>query len=211
MRYFRAANIWLSMEIKHAQFVSSFTQLSKLPEPKLPEVAFIGRSNVGKSSLINKLTGQKGLAKTSQNPGKTQTINHFLIDSRWYLVDLPGYGFAKVSQTMRAKWEKMIKDYLQKRENLFCVMVLVDARLDPQKLDLEFIEWLGENEIPLAIIFTKCDKLGLNKSRMNIKKFETALKQKWETLPPIFESSAETGHGKLPLLQFFSEITAENI
>ncbi len=194
------------MEIKTARFISSFTELAKLPKDDKPELAFIGRSNVGKSSLINMLTGQKKLAKTSGQPGKTQTINHFLINEFWYLVDLPGYGFAKVSKVMREKWQEMIRQYLLKRESLYCVFVLVDSRLDPQKNDLEFITWLGENGIPLAIVFTKCDKLSINKINGNIKKFEKALLKDWESLPPMFRSSAETQYGKDEILGYFAAI-----
>lgn len=194
------------MEIKSARFISSFTELSKLPDDGKPELAVIGRSNVGKSSLINMLTSQKKLAKTSQQPGKTQTINHFLIDENWYLVDLPGYGFAKVSQTQREKWNIMIRQYLSRRESLACVFVLVDSRIEPQKNDLSFIEWLGENGIPLSIIFTKCDKLGQGKVQSNVKKFEKELLKVWEELPPRFLSSAETAQGKSEILTYFASI-----
>lgn len=196
----------LPMEIKSARFISSFTEMSRLPSDGKPELAIIGRSNVGKSSLINMLTGQKKLAKTSQQPGKTQTINHFLINENWYLVDLPGYGFAKVSRTMREKWEKMIRDYLTKRETLQCVFVLVDSRLEPQKNDIDFIQWLGEEGIPLTILFTKCDKLSANKVYNNVKKFEKELLKYWEVLPPMFQSSAENQLGKPEILNYFASI-----
>jgi GTP-binding protein len=194
------------MEIKSARFISSFDDMEKLPQDQRPELAFIGRSNVGKSSLINMLTGQKKLAKTSQSPGKTQTINHFLINEAWYMVDLPGYGFAKVSKVMRAKWKKMIRTYLTEREGLYCVFVLVDGRLEPQQLDLDFIGFLGENHIPLTIIFTKCDKLSINKVTSNILKFEKSLSEQWDELPPMFRSSAENQLGKPELLAYFDEI-----
>jgi GTP-binding protein len=195
-----------AMEIKSATFISSYTQISKLPAGNKPELAFIGRSNVGKSSLLNMLCGQKKLAKTSQTPGKTQTINHFLINDEWYLVDLPGYGFAKVSKAQRESWEKMIRNYLSKRENLVCVFVLVDARLEPQKNDLDFINWLGENQVPLSIIFTKCDKLSKTAVAANISKFEKELLKYWEALPSVFSSSAEKQTGREEILAYFSSI-----
>ena len=210
--FFSASGLILSqiycllMEIKSARFISSFAEMAKLPQDQKPELAFIGRSNVGKSSLINMLTGQKKLAKTSQSPGKTQTINHFLINETWYLVDLPGYGFAKVSKVMRDKWLHMIRTYLTKRESLMCVFVLVDSRLEPQKNDLDFIRFLGENGIPLSIIFTKCDKLSLNKVHSNVKKFEKAMLKEWEELPPMFQSSSENQLGKQEILSYFASI-----
>lgn len=194
------------MEIKDAVFVSSRVKLEELPGNNLPELAFIGRSNVGKSSLINMLTGSKDLAKTSQTPGKTQTINHFLIDNTWHLVDLPGYGFAKVSRSLREKWMHMIRQYLKSRECLFCVFVLVDSRLSPQKIDLEFINWLGENNIPLSIIFTKADKLKAQESEKNINAFKEALLQYWEALPEIFVSSAQNKLGKTEILNYFAKV-----
>ncbi len=194
------------MEIKSARFISSFADMDKLPQDKKPELAVIGRSNVGKSSLINMLCSQKKLAKTSQSPGKTQTINHFMINDRWYLVDLPGYGFAKVSKVMREKWSIMIKTYLTKRESLCCVFVLIDSRIEPQKNDLDFIQMLGENGIPLSIIFTKCDKLSLGKVLSNVRKFEKAMLENWEELPPMFQSSAENKLGKEEILSYFAEI-----
>jgi len=194
------------MEIKSARFISSFADMDKLPQDHKPELAVIGRSNVGKSSLINMLVGQKKLAKTSQSPGKTQTINHFMINDRWYLVDLPGYGFAKVSKTMREKWSLMIKTYLTKRETLCCVFVLIDSRIEPQKKDLEFLQYLGEHGIPLSIIFTKCDKLSLGKVLSNVRKFEKAMLESWEELPPMFQSSAENKLGKEEILSYFAEI-----
>ncbi|MVZ62721.1 ribosome biogenesis GTP-binding protein YihA/YsxC [Sphingobacterium humi] len=183
------------MIVKEAEFICSNTEVAKLPPANLPEYAFIGRSNVGKSSLINAMTGRKGLAKTSQKPGKTQLINHFLINKVWYLVDLPGYGFAQTSKKNRASWEKFIRDYLINRENLQCVFVLIDSRLEPQKIDLDFVYWLGEQGIPFQLIFTKADKQSIVKSDQNIAKFRRALKKWFEELPPFFLTSSETKLG----------------
>lgn len=183
------------MIIKSAEFLCSNTRTDKLPEPNLPEYAFIGRSNVGKSSLINALANKKNLAKTSQTPGKTRLINHFLINENWYLVDLPGYGYAKTSKTNRSDWEKFIRRYLRVRENLQCIFVLVDSRHEPQKLDLDFCHWLGENGIPFLLIFTKADKQSHLKSEQNIDKFKKALLQWFEEVPPIFLTSSETHYG----------------
>ena len=194
------------MIIKTAEFIISNTQVDKMPAPIKPEYAFIGRSNVGKSSLINMLCNKKGLAKTSQNPGKTQVINHFNINDAWYLVDLPGYGYAKVSQTTRKSWEGMIKTYLESRDNLQCVMVLIDSRLEPQKVDLAFIDWLGEKGIPFAIIFTKADKQSKSKTETNVQLFNKTLLQNWEELPAYFISSSEEGRGKEEILSYIDEI-----
>ncbi len=194
------------MDIKSAKFISSYTALEKLPQNGLPELAFIGRSNVGKSSLINMLCAQQKLAKTSSTPGKTQTINHFLIDATWYLVDLPGYGYAKVSKKLRNNWGEMIRQYLKKRETLYCVFVLIDSRVSPQKIDIEFINWLGENDIPFSIVFTKADKLKTNELDTNVIAFKNELLKFWEELPPIFISSAEKKTGKDALLAYFAEI-----
>lgn len=184
----------------------SNTKVSALPAPNMPEYAFIGRSNVGKSSLINMLVNQQGLAKTSQRPGKTQLINHFLINEKWYLVDLPGYGYAKVSKTSREKWEKFIRNYLSKRENLQCVFVLIDSRLSPQKIDLEFCAWLGECFIPFALVYTKADKQSGTKTDQNVAKFNKELLEVFEELPPFFVTSAENGQGKDPFLKYIQEI-----
>lgn len=189
-----------------AQFVISNTDYKKCPKPDRYEFAFIGRSNVGKSSLINMMTSRKSLAKTSGRPGKTQLINHFLIDESWYLVDLPGYGYAKTSKKNRAAWELMIQDYLINRENLQIVFVLIDSRLDPQRIDLEFIQWLGENQIPFALIFTKADKQSINKGHQSIAKFKKVLKKTWEELPMIFLTSAETSLGKAELSEYIEHI-----
>ncbi len=194
------------MIIKSASFVVSNTKVSALPLPNMPEYAFIGRSNVGKSSLINKLVNQSGLAKTSQKPGKTQLINHFLINEKWYIVDLPGYGYARVSKTSREKWEKFIRAYLTKRENLQCVFVLIDSRLEPQKIDLDFCCWLGECGIPFALIYTKADKQSGVKTDQNVSKFHKSLKTWFEEVPPYFITSSESGLGREKVLQFIQQI-----
>lgn len=172
-----------------------------MPPAKWPEYAFIGRSNVGKSSLINMLTGQKSLAKTSGSPGKTQTVNHFLIQKNWYLVDLPGYGYAKVSKTEREKWQLMIRKYLQNRENLMYVFLLIDSRHEPQQVDLDFAVWLGELEIPFVIVFTKGDKLGASGVQKNIAAFRRKMLQWWTEMPPVFQTSAVNKQGRDALLE----------
>lgn len=189
-----------------AEFIISNTDYLKCPKTESPEFAFIGRSNVGKSSLINMMTGRKGLAKTSGTPGKTQLINHFLIDDSWYLVDLPGYGYAKTSKKNRSAWELMIQDYLLNRENLQIVFVLIDSRLAPQRIDVEFIQWLGESGIPLALVFTKADKQSINKSQQSIAKFRKVMKQTWADLPIMFLTSGETGLGKSELSEYIEHI-----
>ena len=194
------------MIIKQADFVSSNTEVNKLPAADKPEYAFIGRSNVGKSSLINAMTGRKYLAKTSQKPGKTQLINHFIINNTWYLVDLPGYGFAQVSKKSRAEWEKFIRQYLRQRENLQCVFVLIDSRHEPQKIDLDFCCWLGQEGIPFMLIFTKADKQSGVKSDQNVAKFRRALKKWFEEIPPNFLTSAETRLGCDKILASIDEI-----
>ena len=194
------------MIIKTAEYLQSEADWRKCPPPNIPEYAFIGRSNVGKSSLINMLTNNKSLAKTSSKPGKTQTINHFLINKNWYLVDLPGYGFAKTSKTNREKWPKMISDYLLFRENLQVVFVLVDARLEPQRIDIDFINTLGENGTPFAIIFTKTDKVSGSKTMSNMQKMKNILSETWEELPLMMQSSAISGAGKEEILNFIEEI-----
>ena len=190
------------MEIKEARFLISNSQIEKCPLPDKPEYAFIGRSNVGKSSLINMLTNKKSLAKISGNPGKTRLINHFIINDDWYLVDLPGYGYAKVPITERLKWEKFIRKYILKRENLYCLFVLIDSRHEPQAVDLEFMEWVGISEIPFSIIFTKTDKLKPDELEKNLKAYQEKMFEKWETMPGYFISSAETGEGKDEILDF---------
>jgi len=175
----------------------------------MPEYAFIGRSNVGKSSLINMLANVKGLAKISGTPGKTQLINHFLVNEAWYLVDLPGYGFAKISQAMRAKWEIMIRDYLLKRSNLVTVFALVDSRIPPMASDLKFIGWLGEKQIPFVILFTKTDKLTKKKTGDNIRAFEKKLTETWEELPPVILTSSENKTGRDEILSYIEKLNSE--
>lgn len=196
------------MIVKTATFISSNTKVDKLPAANLPEYAFIGRSNVGKSSLINALTGNRHLAKTSQTPGKTQLINHFLINGAWYLVDLPGYGFAKASKSSRAVWEKFIRRYLSIRENLQCVFVLIDSRHEPQQNDLDFCRWLGEKGISFLLVFTKADKSSLAKANSNVGKFHQALLQWFEETPPHFLTSAESRLGCEQLLTAIDEINS---
>ena len=194
------------MIIKSATFSISSPNYRKCPQDERPEYAFIGRSNVGKSSLINMLTGVKGLAKTSGRPGKTQLINHFLINNEWYLVDLPGYGYASISKTMREKWEKMIDNYLKFRENLQTVFVLVDIRLEPQAIDIEFINKLGEMGMPFSLIFTKADKIGKNKGAVSVRNFCRKLMETWEDLPPFFVCSSVDGRGKNEVLDYIQQI-----
>ncbi|MBS1501469.1 MAG: YihA family ribosome biogenesis GTP-binding protein [Bacteroidetes bacterium] len=194
------------MIVKSAEFVCSNTQMSKLPPPVKPEYAFIGRSNVGKSSLINMLTGKKGLAKTSQTPGKTQLINHFLINGDWYLVDLPGYGYARISKSKKEDWNKFIRTYLDKRESLQCVMVLIDSRLEPQKIDLEFCNWLGEKGLSFVLVFTKADKQSSLKTDQNIAKFKKALLTTFEAMPGYFVTSSENQTGRDEVLGFIDEV-----
>ncbi|MBP5340829.1 MAG: YihA family ribosome biogenesis GTP-binding protein [Bacteroidales bacterium] len=194
------------MIIKSAQFVVSSPNYRKCPQDGRPEYAFIGRSNVGKSSLINMLTGVKGLAKTSGRPGKTQLINHFLINNEWYLVDLPGYGYARTSRSGREAWDKMMRDYFLHREQLTNTYVLVDSRVEPQRLDLEFIGFLGSNGVPLSIVFTKTDKEKQREVMANIKAFKQALSEQWEELPPMVLTSSLTGYGREALLEQIEQI-----
>ena len=196
------------MKINTAEFIISNSDVSKCPKEPLPEYAFIGRSNVGKSSLINMLTNSRHLAKTSSTPGKTQTINHFIINKTWYLVDLPGYGYANVSKSLREGFGAIIEDYVLKRENLACLFVLIDVRLEPQKNDLSFIEWAGSKGIPLALLFTKVDKLSRNELSKNIARYKKTLLTQWEELPPIIATSSETGAGKDDLLSFIDDAIA---
>ncbi len=198
------------MEIKEARFVMSNTDVSKCPAPDRPEYAFIGRSNVGKSSLINMLTNKKSLAKISGRPGKTRLINHFLIDNYWYLVDLPGYGYAQVPKAERLKWEKFLRKYILQRENLYCLFVLIDSRHPAQKVDLEFMEWLGVSDIPFSIIFTKTDKLRPDELEQNLKAYEEKMFETWETMPGYFISSSEKGVGKEEILNFIEEVNQNN-
>ena len=193
------------MRIKQAEFIISNKDIKKCPKEDMPEYAFIGRSNVGKSSLINMLTERKGLAKVSGKPGKTQLINHFLINKLWYLVDLPGYGYAGVSKTQRYEFAQFIKKYLLKRENLMCLFVLLDSRLKPQSIDLDFMLWLGENGVPFVICFTKQDKLSKKESKENLINYKRELLESWEELPRIFLSSATKNNGKEDILKFIEE------
>jgi GTP-binding protein len=195
------------MKINTAEFVISNADVSKCPKDSLPEYAFIGRSNVGKSSLINMITNHKNLAKTSSKPGKTQLINHFKINNNWFLVDLPGYGYAKVSKKTKDTFQQFITDYFEKREQLVCAFVLIDIRLEAQKIDLEFINYLGESEIPFCLIFTKADKIGKTKVKTQITAYKKQLlANDWEELPPFFVSSSLDGTGKEEILQYIEQI-----
>jgi GTP-binding protein len=194
------------MIIKEAKFVISNTDHKLCPDDGKPEFAFIGRSNVGKSSLINMLTNHKKLAKTSSTPGKTQLINHFIINNEWYLVDLPGYGYAKASKKSRYNWEKFISEYLLHRTSLFNTFVLIDSRLEPQKIDLEFMNWCGEKEIPFSMVFTKIDKLSSSALQKNLTAYKKEMMKYWTDLPPIFTTSSESNFGQEKLLNYIDEI-----
>jgi len=198
------------MKLTSATFVSSFADVAKCPAPDRPEFAFIGRSNVGKSSLINMLVNMRKLAKTSVTPGKTQTINHYLINEKWYLVDLPGYGFASVSKSTREGFGKMIENYVLKRENLYCLFILIDSRLPPQKIDLTFMEWAGSKEVPIALVFTKIDKLKANELQKSLALYKRTLLANWEELPPLFLTSSEKGTGRDELFDFMSSAMTDN-
>ncbi|MCB0395908.1 MAG: YihA family ribosome biogenesis GTP-binding protein [Flavobacteriales bacterium] len=195
--------------IHNVHFVKSSSRVNECPETDLPEFAFIGRSNVGKSSLINMLCDRKDLAKTSSKPGKTKLINHFEVDESWCLVDLPGYGYASVSKKERETWPKMIRNYLLQRENLYALFVLIDIRLKPQPIDLEFIQQLGEGEIPFSIVFTKQDKLKPSEASANVKAFKRAMLENWESLPPIFITSSTKKYGGEELLTYIRGIIEE--
>lgn len=197
------------MDIKNAEFVISAPRVSMCPKDTKPEYAFIGRSNVGKSSLINMLCNNKKLAKTSATPGKTLLINHFIINKEWYLVDLPGYGFAKRSKTEIAKLEQMINGYILQREQLVNVFVLIDIRLEAQKIDLEFINWLGASSVPFAIVFTKADKLTRAKAQANVEAYKKVLSETWEELPSMFVTSSEKKTGRDEVLDYIEEINKE--
>ncbi|MBI1286836.1 MAG: YihA family ribosome biogenesis GTP-binding protein [Flavobacteriales bacterium] len=199
----------MSVVIKDVSFVMSNSDVRKCPKPDRPEYAFIGRSNVGKSSLINMLMQRKNLAKTSSTPGKTQLINHFLVDDVWYLVDLPGYGFAKVPKAHRQKFEKMISDYILQRENLVNVFVLVDSRHSPQTIDLEFMEWLGMSQIPFSIVFTKLDKLKPKEVEAKIKAYQDKMLETWDELPHQFLTSAEKFDGREELLEYVNQLNSD--
>ena len=194
------------MEIKSAEFVISNTDVKKCPAGNFPEYAFIGRSNVGKSSLINMLTGKKGLAMTSQKPGKTLRINHFIINNNWFLVDLPGYGFAQRGKEGRQNIQRIIEDYILEREQLTNLFVLIDCRHEAQKIDLEFMEWLGENGVPFSIIFTKIDKISKGRLQENLKAYQEKLLETWEELPPILLSSSEKKDGREEILDYIDTI-----
>ncbi len=196
------------MVIKSAEFVKSSGKWQECPEPKIPEYAFIGRSNVGKSSLINAMMNRKDLAKTSQTPGKTQLINHFFINEEWYLTDLPGYGYAKVSKVQRKDFEKLITNYILNRKNLVNLFVLIDVRHTPQKIDIEFIEWCGESGIPFSIVFTKADKLKPNAALKNLEDYKNELLKTWEGLPEIYLTSAEKKEGTEEILNFIEKTNA---
>lgn len=193
------------MVIKTTEFVKSSGKWQECPEPNLPEYAFIGRSNVGKSSLINAMMNHKDLAKTSQTPGKTQLINHFLINENWYLTDLPGYGYARVSKSMRKDFEKINTNYILNRQNLVNLFVLVDSRHSPQQIDIEFIEWCGESGIPFSIVFTKADKLKPNTANANVENYRNELLKSWEELPDMYVTSAEKKIGGDEILEFITK------
>lgn len=194
------------MIIKEAKFIQSNTDVNKCPNTNFPEYAFIGRSNVGKSSLINALTGRKSLAMTSSKPGKTMLINHFLINNEWYIVDLPGYGYAQRGKESRVQFKKMIENYILDREQMTNLFVLVDSRHSPQKIDLEFIEWLGENGVPFSLVFTKLDKMGVDVGRRNMEAYKKELKKQWDELPPIFATSSVDNRGREELLDYIEEM-----
>ena len=197
------------MIIKDAHFISSNSKIDKLPKDNLPEYAFIGRSNVGKSSLINALVQRKGLAKTSATPGKTIAINHFVVNNQWYLVDLPGYGYAKRSKKAREEWQVMLANYIKRRRNLIYTFVLVDSRIEPQNSDIGFMEWLGENQVPFCIVFTKADKLSKAELDKNVETYKQRLLEDWEELPPIFVTSSETKLGRDEVLDFIEQQNVE--
>jgi GTP-binding protein len=194
------------MKIKSADFVISNTEYKKGPTDGKPEYAFIGRSNVGKSSLINMITDHKKLAKTSGKPGKTQLINHFIINESWYIVDLPGYGYAKASKRSRATWEKFIVEYLTNRESLVTVFVLLDSRLEPQKIDLEFMNWCGEKQLPFSMVFTKTDKLSSTQLQKNLSKYKKEMVKFWAELPPVFVTSSESKFGREKMLNYIGDL-----
>ena len=194
------------MKIKKAEFVISNTEYKKGPEDGKPEYAFIGRSNVGKSSLINMLTDKKKLAKTSGRPGKTQLINHFIINDEWYIVDLPGYGYAKASKQSRAQWERFIVEYLTNRQSLVTIFVLLDSRLEPQKIDIEFMNWCGEKQLPFSMVFTKTDKLSSTALQKNLAKYKKEMVKQWAELPPVFITSAQSKFGQEKMLNYIGEL-----
>ena len=204
-RSFEHTNRSVKMKVVSAEFLISNSDYKKCPELNKPEYAFIGRSNVGKSSLINLLTGRKGLAKTSGTPGKTQLINHFVINDDWYIIDLPGYGYAKVSKSERKKFKGMIYHFLESHTTLMCVFVLLDSRISPQAVDLQFMNWLGEKGIPFVMCFTKIENLKKAELEKNLETYKAEMLKTWEALPPIFTTSSRSGEGKAEILQFIEE------
>ena len=196
------------MEIKKAEFLMSNTRIDRLPNDNIPEYAFIGRSNVGKSSLINMLVQRRGLAKTSSVPGKTVAINHFIVNDAWYLVDLPGYGYAQHSKKLRDAWRIMINNYITQRRNLVTTFVLVDSRIEPQNSDMGFMEWLGENQVPFCIVFTKADKVSKAELDRNVEAFKARLSEEWEELPPIFITSSEKKQGRDEVIDYIEQQNA---
>lgn len=199
------------MEIKSAKFIISNTDIKKCPQDNLNEYAFIGRSNVGKSSLINMLTGKKSLAMTSATPGKTMLINHFLINDAWYLVDLPGYGYAQRGKDSRNQLKKIIESYILNRESMVNLFLLIDSRHKPQKIDKEFMEWLGENGVPFSIVFTKLDKMSSSAAKRAIEIYCDELKEDWEELPPIFKSSSVDGRGRVDILNYIKQLNSMTV
>ena len=197
------------MNINKVYFLCSNTRIDRLPKDNMPEYAFIGRSNVGKSSLINMLVQRNGLAKTSSTPGKTITINHFVVNDNWYLVDLPGYGYARRSKKTREEWRMMLNSYISRRRNLVTTFVLIDSRIEPQNSDLGFMEWLGENNIPFAIVFTKTDKLNKSELEANLDAYKKRLLEDWEELPPIFITSSEKKVGREEIRDYIDQQNAE--
>ena len=197
------------MTITDARFISSNTRFDRLPKDNMPEYAFIGRSNVGKSSLINALVQRHGLAKTSSTPGKTIAINHFMVNNSWYLVDLPGYGYAQRSKKSREEWRVMLANYISRRRNLLYTFVLVDSRIEPQNSDIGFMEWLGENQVPFCIVFTKADKLSKVELDRNVDLYKKRLMEDWEELPPVFVTSSETKQGREEVLDFIDQQNKE--
>lgn len=194
------------MEVQQAEFRGSFPNVNKCPEDTRPEFAFIGRSNVGKSSLINMLTSRKEMAHTSKKPGKTQMINYYLVNQQWHLVDLPGYGYAKRAKTTRAKWRKMLQDYLVKRPNLVGTFILIDSNVSPQKNDLDFINWMGEMQLPFLLVFTKADRLKPEELSQNIQLFQQTMLESWEELPRQFTTSSNTGEGRQEMLDYIESL-----
>ncbi len=198
------------MNIRRAAFMISAADITGCPHPRIPEYAFFGRSNVGKSSLINMITGVKNLAKTSSTPGKTQLLNYFMVDEdTWYLVDLPGYGYAKVSKKSRRNWEKIIREYLLQRQSLLYTFILVDTRHEPQKSDLDLINWMGEQGLPFCLVFTKADKISRNAVRRNVDEYKKVMAEKWEELPPVFITSSHSGEGKSEINSFIATTNSE--